>query len=58
MLSLEEKLSIQVRHFYGVQINYGDVPKARKDDVLEQLTANATGADNQQTAARAGIHAG
>jgi hypothetical protein len=56
VLPLKQKLPVQVGHFYGIKIDDGDVSKARKYDILEQLTPNASGANDKKPTTGTRIH--
>ena len=47
VLLSEEKLPIQVAEIDGVQIDDVDVAESGQDEVLEQLAADPSGADQQ-----------
>jgi hypothetical protein len=48
----EEELPVQVGHVDGVEVDDVDVGEAGEHKVLEQLAANAAGANHQHLAAR------
>ena len=49
MFLAKEELTIKIAQIDRVEIDNDNVRKAGKDEVLEELAANSTGADEQDT---------
>ena len=49
MFETEEKLAIQIAQINGIEVDDVDFAKAGKEEVLEQLAADATSAHEQHS---------
>jgi len=47
VLLSEEELAVEVGHVDGVEVDHVDLAEAHEREVLEQLAAEAAGADHQ-----------
>ena len=47
VLMPEKKLAIEIAQIYGIQVDYLNVVKSSKDQVLQQLASDATSSDHQ-----------